>query len=494
MGDRSPSRGRDARLAARLRRHRLDRGITQAAMAGRLGISASYLNLIEHGRRPLGAELLLRAASELGVSVDELARDESSRLAAEVLEALSDPTLEAGEVAPDDVQALAVRSPELARAVSGLYRRWREARDAVRDLAARVEDEQGRADLKAPALLPSEEVTELIHRHRNHVPELEARAEALRDRIERDRDLFGALMRHLASEHGIEVRIERVDTMGRAMRRFERDRGRLLLSELLRRGSRNFQLAHVIALLEHPDELDRLADDPGLTSDASRRLARVAMANYFAGAVLMPYERFLASAEDVRYDIELLGHRFRTTFEQVCHRLTSLRRPGRPGVSFSLLRVDLAGNLSKRFAADGTPIARFSPCCGRWNVHKAFLRPGAIRVQLERRTDGSLRFCIARTIRKESGGWRATDPVQAVGIACDAADARALVYADGIELDRAEAAVPVGTTCRLCERMDCEQRAMPPILTPMTIDENVRGVAFYAPVGDEGADAGGSVS
>lgn len=484
MGDRAPSTRRDARLAARLRRHRLDRGITQAAMAARLGISASYLNLIEHGRRPLGAELLLRAAGVLGVSVDELARDESSRLAAEVLEALSDPLLDTDGVSPEDVQALALRSPEVARAISGLHRRWREARETVRELSARVEDEQGRADLKAPALLPSEEVTELVHRHRNHVPSLEERAEDLRGRIEQDRDLFGALARHLASAHGIEVRIERVDTMGRAMRRFEPDRRRLLLSELLRRGSRNFQLAHVICLLEHSDELDRLADDPVLTSDESRRLARVAMGNYFAGAVLMPYERFLASAEDVRYDIELLGHRFRTTFEQVCHRLTTLRRPGRPGVSFSLLRVDIAGNLSKRFSADGAPIARFSPCCGRWNVHKAFLRPGAIRVQLERRTDGLLRFCIARTIRKETGGWHAMDPVQAVGIACDAADARQLVYADGIDLDRADTAVPVGTTCRLCERMDCEQRAMPPILTPMTIDENVRGVAFYAPVGE----------
>jgi predicted transcriptional regulator len=206
------------------------------------------------------------------------------------------------------------------------------------------------------------------------------------------------------------------------------------------------------------------------------------LANYFASAVLMPYQPFLEAARQERYDIELLGHRFRSSFEQTCHRLTTLRRPGAEGIPFHFVRADIAGNISKRFSASGLRFARFSGACPRWNVFAAFLTPGMIRPQLAQMPDGTSYFWIARTVTKESGGYHSPRTLLAIGIGCEVTHARKLVYADGVDLESREAAVPVGLSCRLCERMDCEQRAFPPLQHPLQIHENVRGVSFFSPV------------
>jgi predicted transcriptional regulator len=196
----------------------------------------------------------------------------------------------------------------------------------------------------------------------------------------------------------------------------------------------------------------------------------------------MPYESFLEAARSERYDIVILSNRFRTSFEQVCHRLTTLHRPGAEGVPFHFVRIDVAGNISKRFSATGFRFARFSGACPRWNVFAAFLTPGMIRTQLSQMPDGSMYFWVARTIRKDAAGYRAPHTVFAVGIGCDVRDARKLVYADGVNVESRETAVPVGVTCRLCDRMDCEQRAFPSLQHPLKLDEHVRGISFYAPV------------
>jgi predicted transcriptional regulator len=246
--------------------------------------------------------------------------------------------------------------------------------------------------------------------------------------------------------------------------------------------SRNFQIAHQLGLVEAREDIKsimaRCAKD--LSTPDSARLCRVAMANYFAAALLMPYDEFLHLAEQVRYDIELLQHHYTASWEQVCHRLTTMRKPGAQGVPFHFVRVDIAGNISKRFSGTGIRFARFSGSCPRWDVHAAFLTPGRIRTQLSKMPDGTAYFCIARTIRK-SFGYASGDALMAVGIGCPVQTARKLVYADGCDLSNLDAAVPIGTTCRLCERLDCEQRAFPALQYGMTIDENVRGRSFYAP-------------
>jgi hypothetical protein len=316
----------------------------------------------------------------------------------------------------------------------------------------------------------------------NYFPELEDGAELLWRSGMLAGDLYEGMVHYLDDHHGVEVRIATAAAMQGAVRRYDPAKRVLTLSEALRRGSRNFQVAYQVGLLTQQAALERLARDPLLTTDESRALCRVALASYFAGAVVMPYEPFLAAARSERYDIEVLGNRFRASFEQVCHRLTTLRRRGVEGVPFHFVRIDVAGNISKRFSASGLRFARFSGACPRWNVFAAFLTPGMIRTQLSQMPDGATYFWVARTLRKSSGGYHAPHGMFALGLGCEVRYAKELVYADGVDLGNREAIVPVGVTCRLCERMDCEQRAFPSLQHPLQVHENVRGVSFYAPV------------
>ena len=266
------------------------------------------------------------------------------------------------------------------------------------------------------------------------------------------------------------------------MRRYEPERKTLSLSELLPPRSRRFQLAHQVGLIAVSDVIDRLLkDEEGLTSTESRALARVALANYFAAALLMPYSPFHEAARVERHDVELLAHRFGTSFEQVCHRLTTLRRAGAEGVPCHFMRIDIAGNISKRFSGSGIRFARFNGACPRWAVHAAFLTPGMIRVQLSRMPDGTRYFGMARTVRNDRGGYHAPHSMLSVSIGCEARFARELVYSDGVDVESNEAVVPVGVTCRLCEHHDCEQRVFPSMQHPLRIDENLRGVSFFGP-------------
>jgi predicted transcriptional regulator len=454
--------------------------MTQAQLAERLGISASYLNLIEHNKRALSAPLLIRLAGVLDLDLKALSTESHARVIADLMEVFGDPIFEAHDVTNAEVRDLCAATPAAARAVLALYQAYRAAREASDTLAATLSD----GDLEGvdSSHLPTEEVSDLIQRHMNHFPELEDGAEALWRDARLDRDyLYTSLVRHLG-ELGVQVRIVRNSEMQGAVRRYDPETKVLWLSELLRRGSRNFQLAYQVGLLVQAEILDRFAADPHLTSPASRTLGRVALANYFAGAVLMPYRPFLEAARAEKYDIELLCHRFRTSFEQTCHRLTTLRRAGAEGIPFHMVRVDIAGNISKRFSASGLRFARFSGACPRWNVFEAFTTPGLIRTQLSQMPDGATYFWVARTVPREYGGYHAPRSMVAIAMGCEASRARELVYAEGMNLESREAVVPVGLTCRLCERTDCEQRAFPPLQHPLKVNADVRGVSFYAPV------------
>lgn len=469
-------------IGAKVRAMRRKQHMTQTELARRLGISPSYLNLIEHNRRGFAAELLVKLADILPIDFKTLSPEHDGRLATELLEVFGDPLFEAIDVIAPDVREVVASYPAIAQAVVRLYEEYRAARESAQNLAARLSDGDGFTGTHR-ARLPIEEVTDLIQRYQNYFPELEQGAEALAGEARLDREpLFEGLAKYVRRTHGVEVRIEQAGRMQRALRRYDPERRVLSLSEVLRRGSRNFQLAHQIGLLAQGPVIDRIASDALLTGDESRALCRVVLANYFASAVLMPYDAFFAAARQERYDIELLGHRFRTSFEQTCHRLTTLRRPGAEGVPFHMIRIDIAGNISKRFSASGRHFPRFSGACARWNVFDAFLTPGMIRTQLSRMPDGRVFFDVARTVNRESGGFRAPRALYAVAMGCDVVHAGELVYADGLNLDSRDAVVPVGPTCRLCDRLDCEQRAYPPLQHPLTITENARGVSFYAPL------------
>ncbi len=470
-------------LGAKVRALRRRENMSQVQLAERLGISPSYLNLIEHNRRALPAALLIKLADIFSLDLKALSAETDARTAADLMEVFGDPIFEQEDVTTAEVRELAAHAPAAARAVVKLYHAFRDSREAAESLVTKL---SGREDPMGVdrGRLPTEEVSDLIQRNMNYFPDLEGGAEALwRDgRIEGE-DLSAGLVRALEAR-GIRVQVETTAVMGEALRRYDPERRVLSLSEVLRRGSRNFQLAYQVGLLTQAATLDRIASDPQLTSEPSRALARVVLANYFAAATLMPYLPFLEAARSERYDLELLGHRFRTSFEQTCHRLTTLRRPGAEGVPFHFVRVDIAGNISKRFSASGLRFARFSGACPRWNVFAAFLTPGMIRTQLSQMPDGATYFWVARTVRKEGGGYHAPRTLLALAIGCEVSHAKRLVYADGVDLESRQAVVPVGLTCRLCERMDCEQRAFPPVQHPLKVNENVRGVSFFAPVPD----------
>ncbi len=469
------------RFGAKVRALRRRENLSQVQLAEKLGVSPSYLNLIENNRRPLPANLLIKLAQLFNVDVHSFATDEDARLVSDLTEAFADPFFEEQDLTSVDVREMAAASPTASRAVLSLYRAYQAARANADDLSSRLSDGE---ELTTPAQhLPSEEVTDLIQRHSNHFPELEAAAEQLAHRAKlTSDDLYPGLIRHLQKELGIQVQIARWGSERGVLRRYDPHRKILFLSELLPTRSRTFQLAHQVALTTQAPVIDRLLVDARLTTDESRGLARVSLANYFAGAVLMPYAAFLQAAKDERYDIDVLGRRFRVGFEQVCHRLTTMQRPGASGVPFHMIRIDVAGNISKRFSASGIRFARFSGACPRWNVFSAFLTPGMIRIQVSRMPDGVIYFCIARTIQKDSGGYHAQHPVQAIALGCQVEHARELVYSDGIDTTNPDTCVPVGVTCRLCERTDCEQRALPSLRVPLRVDENVRGVSLYAPV------------
>lgn len=485
---------RASSLGTKIRALRRREKLTQSELATRLGISASYLNLIENNRRPLPAQLLLQLAQLFSLDLAALAGEDDTRLLSELLEAFGDPLFDAYGLVNSDLRDLTMAQPTVARAVLALYQGYVAARASTSALVEKMDGaEQGLGvDLSR---LPSEEVTALIERHNNHFPQLEEAAEHVWRAARLDtEETYHGLVRYLHAQHGVEVRVIRVADERKAMRRYHPERRVLSLSEVLPPRSRRFEIAHQLGLLAQSAELDRIARDESLTTPESRALARVAMANYFAAALLMPYSAFLEAARAERYDIELLAHRFGTSFEQVCHRMTSLRRKGQEGIPFHLLRIDIAGNISKRFGGSGFRFARFSGACPRLSVFQAFLTPGMFRVQLSRMQDGEIYFSVARTLRSDRGGYHVPHSVQAIELGCELRYARQLIYSDGVDLESPDAAVAVGVTCRLCEQLDCGQRSFPSLRHPLRIDENQRGVSFYAPVAPSASAVGPSTS
>ncbi|WP_233104137.1 helix-turn-helix domain-containing protein [Haliangium ochraceum] len=477
------------RLGARVRALRRRENLRQAQLAKMLEISPSYLNLIEHDKRPLSAPLLLKLAKLFEIDLADFAAETDAQLEADLMEVFGDPIFDDFELSSPEVRELISTLPGVGKAVLQLYQRYREVHQTVASISDALSGGAAGIINIDPLRVPTEEVSDFIQKRRNHFPALEDAAEAFSRQIElRPDDMYHAMSNYLREAHDIHIRYVRPGDDRGAVRRFDPERRELVLSESLPRSSRKFQIAHQIALLTQSEVLDHIVEGAELKTEEAQRLCRVALANYYAGAVVMPYSRFSDSVRECRYDIELLGNRFGVSFEQVCHRMTTLQRPGHEGIPFHFVRADVAGNIYKRFSASGIQISRFGGACPRWGLHAAFLTPGTIVTQLSEMHDGSGFFCMSRTVKRGARGYHAPRAVHAVTLGCQVKHARKLVYADGVDLDNMTAAVPIGATCRLCERMDCEQRAFPRLHQPLNIDENVRGLSFYASASDGGDD------
>jgi predicted transcriptional regulator/transcriptional regulator with XRE-family HTH domain len=469
-------------IGGKLRRLRQERRLTQTQMAQELGISPSYLNLIESNRRPVTVRVLVQLADKLRVEIASLASDGDERLSSELMEALSDPIFEEHDVKASDVREFVATLPSLGHALLALYRSHHHGAVATTDRAAGTLDAPSEPGLTG---LPTEEVSDFMEQRLNHFEALETAAEELwRDNGISLHTLHHDLIRVLTQKLAVQVEIVPSARMPGLLRNYNPLTRRLELSEMLPLPGRTFQLAHQIAFLTHRPLLDLLSAGGKFTSGASDALARGALANYFAAAVMMPYDRFIEAARTTRHDIDVLQSRFGVSFEQVCHRLTTLRRPGSEGIPFHLIRVDIAGNISKRFSGSGIHIARFGAACPRWNVYDAFTTPGMIRVQVSAMPDGQTFFCLARTVEASGrsgprAGLQQRPEKRAIALGCAIHHARDIVYSDGLDLDDKQIVTPIGVSCRTCPRTDCAERASPPLAHPLEIDENRRGYSAY---------------
>lgn len=451
----------------RLRQLRESRSMNQAELARTLGLSPSYLNQIEHGSRPLTVPVLLRISEAFGVDARFFAADEPARLIAELHEAfmgLAGP--DGVRVPAEEIERLATELPAAAEALLTLDRRCRRAAEQL--AAATRGDTPGNP--RAPQ--PHEEVRDFFYRRRNHLAELDDAAEELAGRIGvRPGEVRRVLAERLRDAHRIRVAglDQRGAESGNELHRFDAGERVLRLSAHLRPGQQAFRMATQLAYLEHDQLLDQVAGPAATADPTTGALLRIGLANYFAAALVLPYGEFHRIAEAFRYDVERLADHFAMGFETIAHRLSTLQRPSAPGVPFSFVRVDRAGNMSKRQSATGFHFSRGGGTCPLWNVYQAFASPGAVHVQVAAMPDRARYLWVARTVNRGRGRWGAQGKTFAIALGCELRHAHRLVYSRGLDLDDPSAATPIGAGCRVCERTDCAQRAFPYIGRPLLV-------------------------
>lgn len=461
-------------LGARLKRLRRDLGLTQTAMAADLDVSPSYLNHIERNQRPVSAQLLLRLADTYDVDLRALnqggAADE-----ARLTEILTDPLFKGLSAPRHELVQLLEEAPGVADALLRLYQAFDDGRTRARAAA-----ETGESLIETS---PAEWVREYIQSRGNHFSELDQMGEALSDALSAEApahaDGFEPAARHrLAAKHDLGVRTLPAEVMVEWTRRYDLHRRRLLLSETLGPSSRAFAIAYQLALAEQGPALNALAEAANAPDGPTRSLLKVALTNTLAAATLMPYAAFQRAAEETRYDLARLQARFGVSYEQAAHRLTTLSRPTARGVPFFLMRVDQAGNISKRYAAGAFPFSRFGGACPRWRLHSAFRTPGRIVTQIIETPDGGRWFTFARTVERQGHDGYGERHDLAVGLGCELRHAHRLAYAHGIDLQNPDV-TPIGPACRLCHRHPCAERAAAPIDRPLAVDDWSKSVSPY---------------
>ena len=469
-------------IGGKIRAIRGEHGLTQAGFATRLGISASYLNQIENNQRHVSASVLLALAEAFSVDITTLSDQDSDRLLADVSEALADPVSGGAQPSLADVKLVVQNAPSFARAFVALHQAMRRSGDQLAELDETLERSGALTD---PT--PYEEVRDFFHYVDNYIHELDLAGEALSGELTRSRGVsLKALADYIERRHRVRVVIGSGEpASGRetaprgALRRFDPVSRVLWLNPATPVATQAFQIACQIALIEHDQAMSRIIGEARFRSADAAAICRIGLANYFAGSAILPYGAFAASARELRHDLVLLADRFSTSLEQVAHRLSTLQRPGQKGVPFFFARVDKAGNITKRHSATKLQFARFGSACPLWNAHSAFETPNRIIRQLAETPDGVRYLCLATAVTKPSGGWR--DPVQsyALALGCEVTHAGELVYADDLDIARDRAFEPIGVSCRICERRDCHQRAVPPLKRRLVVDPNTRKTVPY---------------
>jgi predicted transcriptional regulator/DNA-binding XRE family transcriptional regulator len=472
--------GQKTFIGPHLRRLRKEHGKTQAEMARALGISTSYVNLLENNERSVSVPVLLKLMDVFGVDWRAIAEDEGSTRLADLRATVQDPLFEGERPDLGELRAALVHAPALAASFLRLHKAYQAATEQMLAVAAAApSDEAATGASQLFAASPESEVHAFFRRRRNHFPALERAADGFWDeaRPEVD-DLYGAVKARLRSRLGFHVHVVPAEDLPGTLRAHDEERREILLSEALDHPNRTFQLVHVACLVEHSRLLDRLLSESGIFEQWALTRCRVELANYFAAAVLMPYGPFLSEARASQYDFDHLATRFGVSFEQACHRATTLQREGAQGVPFFFLRVDKAGNVTKRFNSTGFPLAEHGGACPRLDIHTSFRTPGRIVPQFVEMPDASQFFVFSRTVDRPRVTRHAQDVRLAVAMGCAIDHVGEIGYAEAFSVT-ATRMVPIGINCRVCPRATCDQRAHQAVILSRPVDERRRGATRY---------------
>ncbi|WP_170753170.1 helix-turn-helix domain-containing protein [Ruegeria lacuscaerulensis] len=454
---------------AKLREMRTRLTLTQKEFAAKLGVSLPYLNQMENNNRPISTTVVLALAQEFGMDVTELSTGDSERLVSDMREALADPVFDDAMPPLADLRLAASNAPALARAFIALHRTYRQTHERL----ASLDEALGREDAQIQAS-PWEEVRDFFHYCDNYIDAVDRAAERFASIAQETGGIRDAAISSLR-ERDIRVHIADI----KETRRYDADSKTLSLSSRSAPQTQVFQLLLQVALINQDKLLEATLDFAKFQTDEARAIAKIGLANYFAGASLMPYSAFLGAAQDYRHDLELLSNRFGASIEQVAHRLSTLQRPGAKGIPFFFVRVDQAGTITKRHSATRLQFARFGGACPLWNVHRAFETPGHFLRQLAETPDGVQYISLARDVSKSGGSFGAPVRRYAIALGCEVRHAEALVYADNLDINNASAYEPIGISCRICERQNCHQRSVPPLERRLTIDAHTRNILPY---------------
>ena len=461
-------------VGARVRQLRSERGLSQAALAQMLDISPSYLNQIEHDVRPLTVSVLLRITEVFGVDATFFASQDDTRLVAELREVTLDRDVGI-EVDLAEIADVVSAHPNLAQAMVNLHRRYRLT---TTQLAAATEDRHSDGSGSGSITMPHEEVRDYFYQRQNYLHELDTAAEDMTIRLRLHRaDLAAELSARLTAVHGVHI-IKRTNLGDRVLHRFDPATKTLEIGGHLSSGQSVFRLAAELAYLEFGELIDAQVDDGNFTSAESRTLARLGLANYFAAATVLPYRQFHDVAEKFRYDVERLSASYSVSYETIAHRLSTLQRPSMRGVPLSFVRVDRAGNMSKRQSATGFHFSSSGGTCPLWNVYETFANPGKIGVQIAQMPDGRNYMWVARTVERRASRYGQPGKTFAIGLGCELRHAQRLVYSEGLDLS-GEVATPIGAGCRVCARDNCPQRAFPALGRALDVDEHRSTVSPY---------------
>ncbi len=467
----------DLKIGPKIKAFRRQLGIQANKLAEELSISPSYLNLIEGGKRKIDGDLLLKVCEKLKIELSDLTTKSDLNLTNNISELLDDQLFEDLDILGPEVQDLVNTNPKIARALIKLGDNFKQK---DHEIINKVENLSGKIIDKRKAAFPGEVISDFLQENKNYFPKLEEFANKVFKHVQKNnRTRYIALCEYLKSEYSIVVKDIIPEENKPFSKIYIKDKKELLLSDYNSLETKKLYAAAQIAQEGCINEINEYLSKFIFPSEESKKLTQVALLNYCGAAILMPYKLFHSECKKLKYDLELLQNTFATSFEQVAHRVTCLQDPELPGIPFHMLRVDIAGNISKRFSLSGIEIPRYGGACPRWNVYSAFTRPGVIQAAVSKMTNGEKYVCIARTVEKGVGRYGQSKSILSIGLGCEAKYAKEFIYTENIDTSDKKTEIPIGVSCRTCDRLDCSQRAFPPLHKKFDVDINNRGVSVY---------------